>query len=114
MRVDVESVRASAARAALNPALWPETLWRAGQLVGSDFTVFDHINKATGKITLGFCDRPDHVADVRERYEAYFHTINPRFPVARALPLDAVIDDDLIGDDPVSYTHLTLPTTERV
>lgn len=99
MRVDVESVRASAARAALDPAMWPETLWRAGQLVGSDFTVFDHIDKRTGRITLGFCDRPDHVAEVRDRYEAYFHTINPRFPVAARLPLDAIIDDDLIGDD---------------
>jgi len=99
MRVDVESVQASAARAALNPALWPETLWRAGQLVGSDFTVFDHIHKATGQITLGFCDRPDHVAEVREIYERYFHRINPRFDVARRMPLDAIMDDDLIGDD---------------
>lgn len=99
MRVDVESVRVSAARAALNPALWPETLWRAGQLVGSDFTVFDHIDKANGRITLGFCDRPDHVAEVREKYEAYFHRINPRFDVARKLPLDVIMDDDLIGDD---------------
>lgn len=99
MIVDVESVRASAAGAALNPALWPETLWRAGQLVGSDFTIFDHIHKATGKITLGFCDRPDHVAEVRQRYESYFHTINPRFPAAAARPLHAIMDDDLIGDD---------------
>lgn len=99
MIVDVELVRAAAARAALDPALWPEALWRAGQLVGSDFTVFDHIDKRTGQVTLGFCDRPDHVAEVRERYEAYFHRINPRFDVARRLPLDTVMDDDLIGDD---------------
>lgn len=105
MRVDVESVRASAARAALNPAHWPETLWRAGQLVGSDFTVFDHIDKKTGRITLGFCDRPDHVAEVREKYEAYFHTINPRFDVARRMPLSAVMDDDLIGDDRALGRH---------
>jgi len=99
MHVDVESVLASAARTALNPALWPETMWRAGQLVGSDFTVFDHVQKATGQITLGFCDRPDHAAEVREKYERYFHRINPRFVVARAKPLHAIIDDDMVGDD---------------
>jgi DNA-binding CsgD family transcriptional regulator len=99
MIVDVESVRASAARAALNPALWPETLWRVGQLVGSDFTVFDHIDKRTGHITLGFCDRPDHVAEVREKYEQYFHRINPRFDIARRMSLDTVMHDDFIGDD---------------
>ncbi|MEA3008779.1 MAG: hypothetical protein QOJ91_471, partial [Sphingomonadales bacterium] len=99
MIVNVESVRASAARAALNPALWPETLWQVGQLIGSDFTVFDHIDKRTGQVTLGFTDRPDHVAEVRERYEQYFHRINPRFDVARTMPLDTVMHDDFIGDD---------------
>jgi len=99
MIVNLESVRASAAKAALNPALWSETLWQVGQLVGSDFSVFDHIDKRTGQVTLGFTDRPDHVAEVRERYEAYFHRINPRFDVARRLPLDTVMHDDHIGDD---------------
>ena len=99
MRVDVESVRASAARAALNPPLWPETLGRAGQLLGRAFTVFDHIDKRTGQVTLGFCDRPDHVAEVREIYERYFHRINPRFDIARRTPLSTIMDDDWLGDD---------------
>lgn len=100
MGIDVASVRASAAKAALDPALWPETLWRVSQLIGSDMTLFEHIDKRTGTVSHGFCDRPDLVAATRDAYERHFYRINPRYKVARARPsLFEVIHDDWIGDD---------------
>jgi DNA-binding CsgD family transcriptional regulator/PAS domain-containing protein len=105
MAVDVQSVRASAAKAALNPALWPETLWRVSQLIGSDMTLFEHIDKATGRVEHGFTDRPDLVAATRDAYENHFYRINPRYDVARSRPLHETTHDDLLGDERALGRH---------
>lgn len=105
MIVDIESVRASAAKAALNPALWPEALWNVSQLIGSDMTLFEHIDKKTGEVSHGFNDRPDLVAATREAYESHFYRINPRYDVARSRPLHLVTHDDLLGDERMLGRH---------
>jgi DNA-binding CsgD family transcriptional regulator/PAS domain-containing protein len=105
MTVDVASVRASAAKAALNPALWPETLWRVSQLIGSDMTLFEHVDKKTGRVGHGFTDRPDLVAATRDAYERHFYAVNPRYDVARRRPLHEVTDDDLLGDERMLGRH---------
>jgi DNA-binding CsgD family transcriptional regulator/PAS domain-containing protein len=97
----IEVVRKSAARAATNPALWPETLWRLGRLVGSDMTVIEHVDRRRGGVEIGFTDRPDLIADSREPYEQYYFAINPRWHVARRLPPDAIHHDGWVGDDRV-------------
>ncbi len=96
---DIEAVRRAAARAATDPALWPEALWRLGQLVGSEMTVVDHFDKASGRVTIGFNDRPDVIAATREAYEGHYAAVNPRWRLASWLPMDAISTDDLIGDD---------------
>ena len=99
MAASIESVKAAAARAATDPALWPETLWQLGQLVGSDMTVVDHLDKQSGRVEIGFNDRPDLVAATREAYEQHYYALNPRWQLAQWLPMDSISHDDLIGDD---------------
>lgn len=103
--VDIERVRASAARAALNPAFWSEALWNVSQLIGSDMTLFEHVDKRTGTVEHGFNDRPDLVAATRAAYEGHFYRINPRYEVARSRPLHEVTHDDLLGDERTLSRH---------
>ena len=67
-----------------------------------------------------YCDMAMNFFDSKGiKYEVYnaddpqiFNEMLERNPAARTVP-QIFIDDDLIGGytDPVSYTHLTLPTT---
>lgn len=101
MAIDIASVRALAAKAALNPAMWPETLWQVSQLIGGDMTLFEHIDQASGRVELGFTDRPEIVARTRAAYEEHFFAVNPRWEISRSMTIDAIVHDDLIGDDAV-------------
>ncbi|HUE79218.1 MAG TPA: helix-turn-helix transcriptional regulator [Sphingomicrobium sp.] len=98
MTNDIEAVRRHAAAAATNPALWPETLWKFGRLVGSDMSLFETIDKRTGAVEIGYTDRPDIMADHRDDYEQHYCP-NPRWELARSLPCGTVLHDGLIGDD---------------
>jgi DNA-binding NarL/FixJ family response regulator len=95
----IAAVRECAARASLNPALWPDTLRHLSCLLRSDMTVFDHVDKASGAVEIGFNDRPDIVGTAREAYESHFFAENIRYQASRGLPPDAVHHDDLVGDE---------------
>lgn len=99
MTIEIESVRATVARAALKPALWSEALLSISRLIGSDMTLFEHIDKKTNLVEHGFNDRPELVAATRSAYENHFYRINPRYAVARARPLHELTDDDRVGDE---------------
>lgn len=99
MAGDIQAVRTCAARAALNPALWPETLLRFSQIVGGDMTLLEHIYKRSNAVEIGFTDRPEVIAETRDDYEQHYGRHNPRWNLAKRLPIDAVLHDDLIGDE---------------
>ncbi len=95
----IDAVRRSAARAAVNPAIWPETMVRLGRMLGSDMTLFETFDKRTGTNRIGFTDRPDIIADTRDAYEQYYYRTNVRWNLTRQLPTGAIFGDDQIGDD---------------
>jgi DNA-binding CsgD family transcriptional regulator len=99
MTVDIETVRKSAARAATNPALWPETLWRVGNLLDCDMTLLEHVHKADGRVEIGYTDRPDLIAAIREPYEQHYWSVNPRWTVQQRMAPRSLLHDDLIGDE---------------
>lgn len=95
----INQIKTRAARAALDPALWPDLLWHVGQFIGSDMVTIEHIDKTCGHVEIGFTDRPDIIARTREPYEQYYGPRNPRRLAGQKVGPWAILDDDIIGDD---------------
>ncbi len=96
---DLDAVRRSATRAATDPALWPETLWWLGQAMGGEMTVLERFDKASGAVEIGFSDRPDITARMRQDYESHYFWTCPRWRLSMVSPPFATLHDDLIGND---------------
>lgn len=94
---ETEAFRHCAARAATDPALWPEALLRLGHLTGSDMTLLEHRTQPGDRVTLGFTDRPDILIHSREPYEQHYARVNPRWPQISALPAGTISHDGLLG-----------------
>ena len=48
------------------------------------------------------------------KYKAYDYVRTDAFCCGQNIPIELEFGQDESKDDPVSYTHLTLPTTSRV
>lgn len=105
----INKIKMIAARAAIDPALWPDLLWHVGQFIGSDMITTEHIDKSRGAIQIGFTDRPDIIARTRESFEQYYAKRNPRLAASYKMPPWAILDDDIVGNDKMlgSYEFYT-------
>ncbi|GAB4118523.1 MAG: LuxR C-terminal-related transcriptional regulator [Rhodothalassiaceae bacterium] len=95
----ITQIKTIAARAALDPTLWPDLLWHVGQFIGSDMVTIEHIDKVCEIVEIGFTDRPDIIARTREPYEQYYGPRNPRRLAGHKVGQWAILDDDIVGDD---------------
>ena len=93
------AVSTLAYRAAVRPELWPEALARLGGLLGSDLTLWEEVDAATGGTVLGFNDQPQLIAASREAFENHYQWLNIRVPVGESLPVGTVFTDDEVGDE---------------
>jgi DNA-binding CsgD family transcriptional regulator len=98
MASDMALVRATAAKAALDEAFWPETLLMLSRLVGSEMAVVEHFRKDSGAVKIGFTDRPDIVAETRDAHERHSSSHLLR-ELTHTEPLDTLFHGDLIGND---------------
>lgn len=101
MLAHIERVRASIARAATDPMLWPETLWRVSQLLGSDMALCERWSNTADMARIGLTDNPGLVAQLRDPYESHYCRVSPRFLLQQRLPRGALAHDALIGDEAV-------------
>ena len=96
---DRAAAAALAYRAAVRPELWPEALARLGRLAGGDLTLWEEVDRVTGRTLIGFSDQPRLLADTRDAYESHYAALNIRGPVGERLPHGVVFSDDEVGDE---------------
>ena len=76
---------------------------------------FNTLLQKTGLVAILRGVKPDEIVAIGEKlYAAGFRLIEIPMNSPEALQSISILRDALPKDCPVSYTHLTLPTTERV